>query len=274
MSINDPSDHSLNRGPGRERWLVSYADFITLLFAFFVVLFAASNQNLEKLQKFQESVRKNMGLTTGVILSGGYGALSGESGATGRQEDQTASGGSIPARQAAINTGLPALKLDPKEMEEALYELLERHTGRRSSPFLGAIRQASDSLGRSGLSITLEKTLFLRPSQMATQEPGQSNNGQTPNSADLGFRLNSEASGALMALGEWVRKLELQARLITHQDLDSPDLLSTQESLNLLGKYFLKVHQWGSQLEAIEWSVQNLHDNKPGIFVTGNEVKY
>ena len=31
-----------------ERWLVSYADFITLLFAFFVVMFAASNMNKKR----------------------------------------------------------------------------------------------------------------------------------------------------------------------------------------------------------------------------------
>src|SRR5262245_52928471 len=31
-----------------ERWLVSYADFITLLFAFFVVMFAASNSDNKK----------------------------------------------------------------------------------------------------------------------------------------------------------------------------------------------------------------------------------
>ncbi|MCB0357506.1 MAG: OmpA family protein [Bdellovibrionales bacterium] len=41
-----------------ERWLVSYADFITLLFAFFVVLFATSEQNTEKSKKFEESVNK------------------------------------------------------------------------------------------------------------------------------------------------------------------------------------------------------------------------
>ena len=29
----------------RDRWLVSYADFITLLFAFFVVLFASAQQD-------------------------------------------------------------------------------------------------------------------------------------------------------------------------------------------------------------------------------------
>lgn len=41
-----------------ERWLISYADFITLLFAFFVVLYATSEQNSEKEKKFEESVRK------------------------------------------------------------------------------------------------------------------------------------------------------------------------------------------------------------------------
>ncbi len=40
-----------------ERWLVSYADFITLLFAFFVVLYATSSQNQEKEKKFEDSIR-------------------------------------------------------------------------------------------------------------------------------------------------------------------------------------------------------------------------
>ena len=35
-----------------ERWLVSYADFITLLFAFFVVLFAASTVDEKKMRSF------------------------------------------------------------------------------------------------------------------------------------------------------------------------------------------------------------------------------
>ena len=41
-----------------ERWLVSYADFITLLFAFFVVMFASSNQDKAKAQQVSEAVRK------------------------------------------------------------------------------------------------------------------------------------------------------------------------------------------------------------------------
>ncbi len=39
-----------------ERWLVSYADFITLLFAFFVVMFAVSQVDSRKLGRFVESV--------------------------------------------------------------------------------------------------------------------------------------------------------------------------------------------------------------------------
>ena len=38
-----------------ERWLVSYADFITLLFAFFVVLFAASNLDESRVAALAES---------------------------------------------------------------------------------------------------------------------------------------------------------------------------------------------------------------------------
>jgi chemotaxis protein MotB len=41
-----------------ERWLVSYADFITLLFAFFVVMFAVSQVDSKKLGRFSESFEK------------------------------------------------------------------------------------------------------------------------------------------------------------------------------------------------------------------------
>jgi chemotaxis protein MotB len=42
--------------PNHERWLVSYADFITLLFAFFVVMFAVSQVDSKKLGRFVESL--------------------------------------------------------------------------------------------------------------------------------------------------------------------------------------------------------------------------
>jgi chemotaxis protein MotB len=48
-----------------ERWLVSYADFITLLFAFFVVMYATSTNNEEKQKKFEESIKMNLNLSQG-----------------------------------------------------------------------------------------------------------------------------------------------------------------------------------------------------------------
>lgn len=41
-----------------ERWLISYADFITLLFAFFVVLYATSTVDNKKQNDFENSVKK------------------------------------------------------------------------------------------------------------------------------------------------------------------------------------------------------------------------
>lgn len=48
-----PKEHE-----NHERWLVSYADFITLLFAFFVVMFASSQTDHKRAEQVSESVKK------------------------------------------------------------------------------------------------------------------------------------------------------------------------------------------------------------------------
>jgi chemotaxis protein MotB len=45
-----------------ERWLVSYADFITLLFAFFVVMFAVSQVDSKRVGRFTEAFSKAVGI--------------------------------------------------------------------------------------------------------------------------------------------------------------------------------------------------------------------
>ena len=44
--------------PNHERWLVSYADFITLLFAFFVVLFSSSQVDKRKVGKIAAAIQE------------------------------------------------------------------------------------------------------------------------------------------------------------------------------------------------------------------------
>ena len=52
-----------------ERWLVSYADFITLLFAFFVVMFAVSQVDGQKVGRFTESFNQAVGCRHSVAPS-------------------------------------------------------------------------------------------------------------------------------------------------------------------------------------------------------------
>ena len=48
-----------------ERWLVSYADFITLLFAFFVVMYAVSSVNEGKYKVLSNSLNNAFSNKTG-----------------------------------------------------------------------------------------------------------------------------------------------------------------------------------------------------------------
>jgi chemotaxis protein MotB len=78
---SDPGrrDQDHEEPENHERWLVSYADFITLLFAFFVVMYATSSNNQEKQKSFQDSVKTSLKL----VVSGGDGDGSGGGAAEG-----------------------------------------------------------------------------------------------------------------------------------------------------------------------------------------------
>lgn len=65
-------DDSEKEESSSERWLVSYADFITLLFAFFAVLYATSQKDVEKTKEFQESIKRYL------IKAGAFGESGGQ----------------------------------------------------------------------------------------------------------------------------------------------------------------------------------------------------
>src|SRR6266571_5227568 len=60
---------------GDERWLLTYADMITLLMALFMVLFSISSVNISKYQVLQHSLQKAF---LGGALQGGKGVQQGE----------------------------------------------------------------------------------------------------------------------------------------------------------------------------------------------------
>lgn len=54
-----------------ERWVVSYADFITLLFAFFVVLYATSQKDVKKGKELEKSIRRYLVKISMAVGGGG-----------------------------------------------------------------------------------------------------------------------------------------------------------------------------------------------------------
>jgi len=61
---SDHEEHG-HDGAGMMRWLLTYADMITLLLAFFIVLYASSSVNAKKLQEVASSIRGAFGTPAG-----------------------------------------------------------------------------------------------------------------------------------------------------------------------------------------------------------------
>lgn len=132
-----------------ERWMVSYADFVTLMFALFVAMYAIALKDHSSGKRVAESVREAVatgGLTSTVrvFLSRDPSAQSGASAGTARKDLQTAKGDPPPPAMPKVDPSL----LDPYKR---LTAQLQREV------MAGAIRIRLD--GR-GMVITLEEKAF------------------------------------------------------------------------------------------------------------------
>lgn len=67
MDYNNDRHH----GPSHERWLISYADFITLLFAVFVVLFTSASMGKDRARQVSDAISE-------ALKSGLVGVISGK----------------------------------------------------------------------------------------------------------------------------------------------------------------------------------------------------
>jgi chemotaxis protein MotB len=122
-----------------ERWLVSYADFITLLFAFFVVMFATSQTDKARAQQVSDSVNSAIekgGVTAAVheILGGtvddrgkGNAQMRGAGGSETSQVERLVPAELIPsmkfltkALEAEIKDGKVEIRLQPRGLVVSL----------------------------------------------------------------------------------------------------------------------------------------------------------
>jgi chemotaxis protein MotB len=100
-----------------ERWLVSYADFITLLFAFFVVMFATSQTDKARAQQVSDSVKA--ALEKGGVSAAVHEILGGTVDDRGKGNAQMrGSGGSQPIdERTALAELVPSMNFLTKALE-------------------------------------------------------------------------------------------------------------------------------------------------------------
>jgi len=105
-----------------ERWLVSYADFITLLFAFFVVMFATSQTDKTKAKAVEDSVKKALSegdLSSMVVTM--FGGSPRDKGKGNAQMNGPGGAEKTPETiQGRVAELLPSLKVLSKDLEEEI----------------------------------------------------------------------------------------------------------------------------------------------------------
>jgi chemotaxis protein MotB len=86
--------HHEEEHENEERWLVSFADMMTLLFCLFMVLFAISSVNTSKFEALQRSLKDAF---SGAVLDGGKSMLN-----SGSDQDKT--------KQSSVEPPLPSMR--------------------------------------------------------------------------------------------------------------------------------------------------------------------
>jgi len=148
------------RGKGhvnQERWLISYADFITLLFAFFVVLYAFAKEDQHKQQLVRESVDqafRQMG-----VLADATRKLK-----SGTQQSAAGNSGSSKPLSAVVNDDVQS----PQKVRDDLTRI-QHELEQTLAPQL-ATHAVSLTMERDGLVISLREAGFFN-SGSATPKP-------------------------------------------------------------------------------------------------------
>ena len=136
-----------------ERWLISYADFITLLFAFFVVMFASSQTDKAKAQQMSDSIKNALGKDK--ISSAVAGILGGAPGI--KQQGNAQRKGPGGSAKAATEPSAVAAKI--AELLPSLQMLRSQLKGEIESGMLQV------SMEPRGVVVSLRQAAFFPPGQ-------------------------------------------------------------------------------------------------------------
>ncbi len=128
-----------------ERWLVSYADFITLMFAFFVVMYATSKADVKKQIQMADSIDSAF-RTLGLFQQ-----IPARKGAAGLAHNKE---GPV----TPINIVMGDELMAPEAVKVDLEKLKERLSGMLSNQIAGHV--VSMKIGRDGLVISLREAGF------------------------------------------------------------------------------------------------------------------
>jgi chemotaxis protein MotB len=140
----------------QERWLVSYADFITLMFAFFVVLYASASADKKKQAQVSDSIDSAF-RALGIFPS------------TGRKPSRGSASAGVEKPALPMNIVMGEDVLAPAQVREDLNRLQGELTQTLSNQI--ASHTVSIQMGRDGLVISLREAGFF-DSGSAIPKPG------------------------------------------------------------------------------------------------------
>ncbi|GAB1235309.1 flagellar motor protein MotD [Ferrigenium sp. UT5] len=139
------------QGPdNHERWMVSYADFITLLFAFFVVMYGISSVNEGKYQDFSVSMSQVFGQN----------GMAAEDGAIRLTEDEMYFKALVDKRNARL-----------AEKQRKQNERLQNLSRRLTDKLAGFVNKGAMSVSQSerGVTLDINASLLFLPGDAALQ---------------------------------------------------------------------------------------------------------
>jgi chemotaxis protein MotB len=217
-----------------ERWLVSYADFITLLFATFTALYALGQTDKAKVQKAIESIQRALLTSGGVFPQRGTPFTPFE-----KEQDK---GSLVPPKQRDLGQNSKTEQEILDRIREQLNGIFERATGLAPDPKeMEVIKTAN------GFKIRLGETMLFKPNS---------------------DKLRRDTLPFLFEMGKRLARLDLPIQIEGHsdkaEDLKSGDpnrqgwQLSVNRSYNIL-KFLVE----GSEFPKYHVSIAGFGDTAP-----------